>query len=235
MDPSQCYTLDDFMAISFEQQCGPAARAAGEMAKGPGLSLQHAEKLLAKGLKGDFGPIVRWLKYIFSNSRLLLELCAKDATPAALRVLSTALAAHNADTVLWGARILTRLANELYDLKPQQLAGWFDTQGCSALLTAWRTHPDLHAIGALLPLVPPCVGLEVRRSCLPPTPPAPHILPTPPFCAAYTRTLCTSPVRTSHSHRAAPHVLHLDAPRAARRDERLHRLHPRGDAVAPRG
>jgi len=155
-----CQTLEDFVAVTFEQQCGPAARAAGELAKGPGLSLHHGGKMLAGGLKGDFVPIVRWLKLMYAHSRTLMELSARGATAPTLELLRHSLFSPNADVVLWGARLLTRLATELSDLHPQPLADWFDAQGLSALVTAWRTHPDLHAIGALLPLVPPCVGSD---------------------------------------------------------------------------
>jgi hypothetical protein len=153
-----CHTVEEFIAVSFEHQCGPAGRLAGELTNG--LSLHHAGKLLANGMKGDDVPIVRWLKYMYANSRPLMDLCARGATEPTFGTLSHALLSANADVVLWGARLLTRLATELSELHPQPLMGWLDTQGLAALVSAWRTHPDLHAIGALLPLVPPCVGLE---------------------------------------------------------------------------
>lgn len=155
-----CHTIEELVAVSFEHQCGPAARLTGELTKGPGLSLPHAGKLLANGMKGDYLAIVRWLKYMYANSWLLMDVCARGAAAPTFETLSHALFSANADVVLWGARLLTRLATELSELHPQPLMDWLDTQGLAALVSAWRTHPDLHAIGALLPLVPPCVGTE---------------------------------------------------------------------------
>ena len=157
-----CSTLEDFVAVTFDQQCGPAARAAGVVAApSPGITLDHGGKLLSTGLRGDFELIVRWLKFIYAHRRQLLQLCEtqREATLPALGLLSHSLAAPCADAVLWGARLLTHVATRLTVVQPQMLADWFDAQGLAALVGAWRTHPDLHAIGSLLPLVPPCIDL----------------------------------------------------------------------------
>ena len=133
---------------------------------GQALHLARNHKQLARqqiqgahGARGGFVPVVRWFKLIFAHCKHLAALCAQDAAESELALMAVGggLSSADTDVALWCSRLLCRLAAELKGKgKGAALWDWFSRpsgSGAAAMVDAWRTHPDLHAAGALMPLV----------------------------------------------------------------------------------
>ena len=121
----------------------------------------------AHGASGGFVPIVRWYKLVFSHCKLLCTLCQGSAEEAelALSAVGGGLSSADDEVALWCSRLLCRMAAELAGKgDAPALWKWFSkpsSGGASALFDAWRNHPDLHAQGALMPLVLHFVGEQL--------------------------------------------------------------------------
>jgi len=154
--PSDARTVQEFFALCLHHQLKCSWQEAQEIIRSSGLRKLSAK--LMHGVQGDFGPLVRYLKLAFAHCRHLVALCERDgsACELALAVLRDGLCSLNADVVLWTSRLLCRLAAELGQRGEQAaLWPWFSRPagGFSALVEAMRAHPELHAAGALLPIV----------------------------------------------------------------------------------
>jgi len=127
-----------------------------------GLDLaEHPARLrqqLLQGVEGAPTAVVRWYKLAFAHSKHLAKLCdTAGTTERALALVSGGLSSADPEVALWSSRLLCRLAA---DLTQRGLAvpmwQWFsgsDDGGAGLLVDVWSALPDLHAAGALMPLV----------------------------------------------------------------------------------
>lgn len=153
--PSDATRVADFLAVCLHQQLNCGFNEALDMMRGPGL--RALSRKLLHGVEGDHGPVVRYLKLAFAHCRALADLCARDPAGCdlALDAVGEGLRSNSADVVLWSSRLLCRLASDLSGRNQgAALWPWFSRAegGASALVEAWRAHPELHANGALLPV-----------------------------------------------------------------------------------
>ena len=154
-----------FLAFCCQQQLQMSWARSLEMARSPGHKQLAA--LQRGGEAGNFAAVVRWCKLAFAHCKHLCTLCAVDPAEAdlALGAAGGGLASRNADVVLWTARLLQRMAADLTERgAPGALWRWFSRPagGAALLLDAFRAHPELHAAGALLPIVPHYCGEQLH-------------------------------------------------------------------------
>lgn len=154
--PSDAPTAQEYFAVCLQLQLQCSWKEAVELLRSSGP--RRLSTKLMHGVNGSFDPVVRYLKLAFAHCRHLAGLCERDgaACELALGALRDGLCSTDADVALWTSRLLCRLASELTARGEQEaLWPWFSRPagGTSALTEAWRAHPELHAAGALLPIV----------------------------------------------------------------------------------
>jgi hypothetical protein len=154
--PTDARSAQEYFAVCLQLQLHCSWAEAAELLRSSGP--RRLSTKLMHGVNGSFDPVVRYLKLAFAHCRHLAGLCERDgaACELALGTLRDGLCSTSADVALWTSRLLCRLASELTARGEQEaLWPWFSRPagGTSALTEAWRAHPELHAAGALLPLV----------------------------------------------------------------------------------
>ena len=107
--------------------------------------------LLAKGLKGDFVPILAFMRDMCEHSERLVELALKDATGGSivrlLQGFKSALVSKSADVARQACNLYSNLSHQLIDKASLDLAyGWFvnpSTNGASTAVMCAHRHIDL--------------------------------------------------------------------------------------------
>ena len=169
---AQATSAVQFLAFCCRQEFGSSWGQALHLARSP-KQLARQQMHGVHGARGGFVPIVRWYKLIFAHCKHLAALCAgADAAECevALMAVGGGLSSADTDVALWCSRLLCRLAHELAQRGASEaLWSWFSKQGggggAPAMIDAWRTHPELHAAGALMPLVLHYCGSHLLSLC----------------------------------------------------------------------
>ena len=97
-------------------------------------------RVIAKGLKGDFDPVVAWLQSIYQNterlSDLLLNEKDKNSLLFVLPILKAGLLSKHSDVVQWTCKVFSRLAMDLEERGfLQEVWTWFvSAKGCLDLV-----------------------------------------------------------------------------------------------------
>lgn len=89
-------------------------QAAGLMVQGN----KYLVHIAAKGLRGDFDPVIYWYQNIYTNSSHLadlLEIDKGDSLTFVLDALKTGLMSRNVEVVQWACRLFGKLALDLHD------------------------------------------------------------------------------------------------------------------------
>lgn len=100
-------------------------QAAGLLAQG----FKYLVHLTAKGLRGDFDPVIYWYQNIYTNSTHLADLLGLDkgiSLTFVLNALKSGLLSRSVEVVQWTCRLFSKLALDLHDkrLMPEAWA-WF--------------------------------------------------------------------------------------------------------------
>lgn len=113
--------------------------------QGAGLLTKNNEilaRVIAKGLKGDFDPIISWLQSIYQNTERLSDLIQhesdKNSLIFVLPIIKPGLLSKNIEVVQWTCKVFSRLAMDLEERGLlQQLWDWFvGEKGCLELIVA---------------------------------------------------------------------------------------------------
>lgn len=111
--------------------------------QGAGLLTKNNEilaRVIAKGLKGDFDPIIAWLQSIYQNterlSDLILHETDKNSLIFVLPILKPGLLSKNIEVVQWTCKVFSRLAMDLEERGLLQYVWtWFvGEKGCLELI-----------------------------------------------------------------------------------------------------
>lgn len=111
--------------------------------QGAGLLTKNNEilaRVIAKGLKGDFDPIIAWLQSIYQNterlSDLILHETDKNSLIFVLPILKPGLLSKNLEVVQWTCKVFSRLAMDLEERGLLQYVWtWFvGDKGCLELI-----------------------------------------------------------------------------------------------------
>lgn len=139
----------EFLILSFCHSFSiPAKQAAGLLAQG-GKYLAH---IVAKGLKGDFGPVKIWLQEIYASTDSLCNLITNERESGSvffvLSSLKPGILSKDIEVVQWTLRLLSRL---VLDLSEKDLLSevwkWFTTDSVLELciLGLKRLGNEIHS------------------------------------------------------------------------------------------
>ena len=168
--PAAATSAVQLLACACKQELAVSWTQAVHLARHP-KQLARQQAVGVHGTRGGFIPLVRWYKFLFAHCKHLAALCAPDPaeTELALDAVCGGLSSTDTEVALWCARLLCRLASELTTRGAASLIWiWFAKQGGSgaaATVDAWRHHPELHAAGALMPIVLHFAGSENLHAC----------------------------------------------------------------------
>ena len=128
----------EFLLLSFCSSFHLSPKqAAGLLAR----NNQFLSRILLKGLKGDFEPVVTWYQNLYQCTPRLSELLQRDQTSidSVLTALKPGMGSKASEVVQWSLRTYTKLA---LDLEERGLADkaweWFTLKGLEAVVGAVR-------------------------------------------------------------------------------------------------
>ena len=124
----------EFLILSFCSSFRLAPKqAAGLLAR----NNQFLSRILVKGLKGDYDPVVVWYQSLYQTTGHLCDLMRRDQTSmdAVLMALKPGLESKAMEVVQWSFRTYTKLALDLEERGMSDRAWvWFAAQGLQTML-----------------------------------------------------------------------------------------------------
>ena len=146
-------TCLEFLLVSFSQHFGlKPKQAAGLLTQG-GKYLAH---IIAKGLRGQYEPVVAWYQAVFGNLKHLLALILKEEVNGSINLILSTLRpgflSRSLEAAQWTCRIFSKLAVDFQERNMSKVAWevrarqWFASEGggVDACITACRRFgPDV--------------------------------------------------------------------------------------------
>ena len=111
---------------------------------------KYLAHVVAKGIKGNFDPVIYWYKELYAQAKHILQLVIKEestgSVPTLLQALKPGLYSKNEDVCQWSCRLLSKIAFDFSNVELLPAAWeWFTTAngGLYAFLSCLRRHVDI--------------------------------------------------------------------------------------------
>ena len=110
---------------------------------------KYLAHVLAKGIKGNFEPVIYWYKELYAQSKHILQLVIKEestgSVPTILQALKPGLYSKNEEVAQWTCRFLSKIAFYFSNVELLPAAWeWFTAVngGLYAFFACLKRHPD---------------------------------------------------------------------------------------------